>query len=324
MRAIRFDEFGGFEQFKPVDIPEPVPSDGQMLIQMKAAAINAFDNTVRAGYVAQVSPPLIPGNEGCGIVVSGGGDAFAPGTRVMLVGTFGFARDGTWQEFLTATADEVVKAPENLSDVEAAAVPVAYLAAEMALNIGCGFKPGMTLLIPGAGGSVANAAIQLAKVHGAGRVITSAGREDKANRASELGMTDVVDLSKETLSEGVMRLTDGKGVEVALDTIGGEVTGQALASVGANGLLVQMGYPAGTTPTIDVMHLIWKPARITGFNMYFQPPETWAKAWSVLLPLLAEGKVKPVIDRTYPLEEAAEATRHLIEDRPFGKVVLTL
>jgi NADPH2:quinone reductase len=174
------------------------------------------------------------------------------------------------------------------------------------------------------GGSVANAAIQLARVQGAGRIITSAGRRDKAEQARGLGYTDVIDLSEESLSEGVMRLTEGKGVEVALDSIGGSITGECLGSLATGGRVVSMGYPAGTAATIDVMALIWKAASIHGFNMYFQSPEAFGEAWGVILKLVNERKVKPVIDRTYRLAEAAEATRHLIEDRPMGKVVLTL
>lgn len=323
MRAIRFDEFGSYDVLKVVDIPEPEPADGEVIVKMAAAPVNPFDNTVRLGYVEQVKPPLIQGNEGAGTVVKSRNEKLPEGTRVMLVGTFGFARDGTWQDLVKANDTEAIVAPANLTDEEAAAVPVAYLAGTMALRIGCQFKEGQTLLIPGVGGSVPNAAIQLARAFGAGRVITSAGREEKADRARELGYDDVVDLSKETLSAGVKRLTDGKGVDVALDAIGGPITGEALASLSPGGRLIQMGYPAGTKPTIDVMNLIWGPASIHGFNMYFQPPEAWAAAWSEILGLLSSGKVKPVISRTFPIEEAGEATRYLIEDRPFGKVVLT-
>lgn len=322
MRAVRFDEYGDYDVLKVVEVPEPESGPGELLVSVRAAAVNPFDNSVRRGKIAQVKPPATPGNEGTGVVVAGDGLPF--GTRVMLVGPFGFGRPGTWQEYVTASPAEAIPVPGTLSDVEASAVPVAYQAAQLALVNGCALVPGMNLLIPGVGGSVANAAIQLARAQGAGRVITSAGRTDKAERAAELGFADVIDLSRESLSEGVRRLTGGKGVDAALDTIGGPITGEALASVGRNGLVVVMGYAGGTTPTIDVMHLIWKPARIAGFNGMFQPPEAYAEAWSMILRLLSEGRVKPLIDRTYPLEQAAEASRHLAEDRPFGKVVLAL
>ena len=327
MRAVRFDEYGDYDVLKVVDIPRPEPGEGQVLVQMRAAAVNPFDNTCRRGWVAQVPPGTIQGNEGVGVVVDGN-DRLPAGTRVMLMGTFGFARDGTWQDMIAVTPDEATPAPENLSDVEAAAAPIAYVAAQLALAHGVRLTSGMTLLIPGVGGSVGNAAVQLATLHGAGRVITSASRTDKAERGRSEGY-EVIDRSKETLSEGVMRLTDGKGVDVVLDSIGGEVTGQALNALAPGGRLIHMGYPAGTDLTVNSLSLIWGPAgtgstSIEGFNIYFQTPEAFADAWTAVLPLLESGRVKPIIDRTYPLEDAGEATRHLVEDRPYGKVVLTM
>ena len=330
MRAIRFDEYGDYDVLHLVDVPEPDPAPGEIVVKMAAAAVNPFDNTVRRGWVAQVPVGLIQGNEGAGVVVGGGSPSFPNGTRVMLMGAYGFARSGTWQEYVTAGPTDATWVPANLSDVEAAAVPVAYVAAQLALTNGVRLAPGMTLLIPGVGGSVGNAAIQLAKAQGAGRVITTAGRTEKATKARDLGYTDVIDLAEESLSAGVMRLTDGKGVDVALDSIGGAITGEALNSVAPGGRVINMGYPAGTELPVNSLTLIWSAlgaggsTSVEGFNIYFQPPEAYAAAWATVLPLLASGTVKPAIDRSYPLEEAAEATRHLIEDRPFGKVVLTL
>jgi NADPH:quinone reductase len=330
MKAVRFDEYGGYDVLKVVDVPTPEPGPDEVLVKLTASAVNPFDNTCRNGWVAAVPPGTIQGNEGAGVVVGEGSEALPPGARVMVVGTYGYARPGTWQEYVTAGAGEAIRVPDNLTDVEAAAVPVAYLGAQLALTHGVGLTPGMSILIPGVGGSVGNAAVQLAKIHGAGRVITSAGRTEKAERARAEGHTDVIDLSEESLSAGVMRLTDGKGVEVALDSIGGPITGEALNSLSPGGRLIQMGYPAGTDLTVNSITLIWGPAgtgstSIHGFNIYFQPAEAWAAAWSVLLPLLGSGQIKPLLDdHTYPLEQAGEATRHLIEDRPYGKVVLTI
>ena len=330
MRAIRFDEYGDYNVLHLVDVPEPDPAPGEVVVKMAAAAVNPFDNTVRRGWVPQVAAGLIQGNEGAGVVVGDGSAALPPGTRVMLMGAYGFARSGTWQEYVTAGPTEATKVPDNLTDVEAAAVPVAYVAAQLALTRAVRFEPGMTLLIPGVGGGIGNAAIQLAKAQGVGRVITSAGTTTKAEHARKLGYTDVVDLSKESLSAGVMRLTDGKGTDVALDSIGGDITGEALLSVAPGGRVIQMGYPGGTGLTVNSLTLIWSAlgaggsTSIEGFNIYFQPPDAYAAAWGTVLPLLADGTVRPAIDRTFPLEEAAEATRHLIEDRPFGKVVLTI
>jgi NADPH:quinone reductase len=324
MRAVRFEEFGNYDVLKEVDLPKPEPGEGEVLVKVSAAAVNPFDNTVRMGRVSQVKPPLVQGNEGSGVVVDGGSEALPAGTRVFLVGTYGFARDGTWQEYVTAGPNEAIPVPDVLDDVEAAAVPVAFLAAEMALRIGCGIQPGQTYLIPGVGGSVANAAIQMAKIKGAGRIITTAGRTEKAEQARQMGYEDVIDLSQEPLTDAVMRMTDDKGVDVALDSIGGDITGQALAALAPGGKVVHMGYPGGTTLTVDSMAFIWKPASIHGFNMYFQPPDQFGEAWQTILQLLSARRIRPLVGKTFRLEEAAEATRYLIEDRPMGKVVLTM
>jgi NADPH:quinone reductase-like Zn-dependent oxidoreductase len=245
MRAVRFDEYGDYDVLKIVEVPEPEAGPGEVVVKLTAAGVNPFDNTCRRGWVEAVRPGTIQGNEGAGVVVTGT-DALPVGTRVMVVGTYGFARSGTWQEQVTASAFEAVKVPDRLSDVEAAAVPVVYLGAQLALTHGVRLEPGMTLLIPGVGGGVGNAAIQLARIHGAGRIITSAGRTEKAEQARSLGYEDVIDLSQESLSEGVKRLTGGTGVDVALDSIGGPITGEALKSVVPGGRVVQMGYTGGT------------------------------------------------------------------------------
>lgn len=159
MRAVRFDEYGDYGVLRVVDVPEPDPAPGEVVVKMAAAAVNPFDNTVRRGWVPQVAPGLIQGNEGAGVVVGSGSESLPPGTRVMLMGAYGFARSGTWQEYVTAGPAEATKVPGNLTDVEAAAVSVAYVAAQLALTRGVRFAPAMTLLIPGVGGSVGNAAI---------------------------------------------------------------------------------------------------------------------------------------------------------------------
>ena len=215
--------------------------------------------------------------------------------------------------------------PDNLSDVEAAAVPVAYLAAQLALTKACGLQKGQTVLVPGVGGAVANAAIQLARVHGAGRIITSAGRQEKADQARDLGYTDVVDLSEERLSQGVMRLTDGKGADVALDSIGGAVTGEALG-LARDGRKAHPDGLSGRHRGHDRRHDTHLEEHEHRGLQHVLPAGRGVRRGlgSSILDLLSSERVKPVIDRAYPLEQAAEAQRHLIEDRPFGKVVLTI
>lgn len=324
MKAIRFERYGGYDELRMAEVPDPEPADGEVLVRMTAAAVNPLDNTVRLGYFPMAEePPLILGTEGVGVVEQPGASGLAEGTRVMFRGTYGVTRDGTWREYVAVEPGEVVPVPDSLTDAEAAAVPVAYLTAQLALKAG-GFSARQSVLAPGVGGSVGNAAVQLARAQGASRVISSSGSTWKVERARELGYADVIDPSQEPLGEGVMRLTDGAGAELAIDSIGGPVVGQTLASLGQGGTLVTLGYPAGTQSTINLLDLIAKATRIVGFSLFVQPPEAFGEAWAIITKLLAEGRVKPPVSRTFPLEEAAEAQRYLVEDQPFGKVVLTV
>ena len=129
-------------------------------------------------------------------------------------------------------------------------------------------------------------------------------------------------ISGEGLTEGIRRITAGSGVDIVIESIGGAVTSQALSSLGLGGVLITLGYSAGRKTTIDVTDLIWKRARMEGFSLFAQSPTAIATAWRDIIPVIASGSVRPIVERVYPLSEAGEALRHLVEDRPFGKVVL--
>src|ERR1700730_6973246 len=180
----------------------------------------------------------------------------------------------------------------------------------------------MTGLAPGIGGVFGNATYQLARAQGAGKVISTAGSAAKAAKARELGFEEGIDLTTEGLANGVRPITAGRGVDIVIDSIGGTVTSEALSSLGLGGVLITLGYSAGRKTTIDVTDLIWKGARMAGFSLFAQSPPAIASAWQNITPLIGGGSVKPIVERVYPLGEAGEALRHLIEDRPFGKVVL--
>jgi NADPH:quinone reductase-like Zn-dependent oxidoreductase len=169
----------------------------------------------------------------------------------------GVGENGTWQEWLLVRPEHLALVPDAIDDVVAASVPVAYLTAQVTLTL-AGFKPGMTVLTPGIGGSAGNATFQLARAQGAGRVISTAGSAAKAAKARELGFEEVVDLSAEGLAEGVRRITAGKGVDIVIESIGGAVTSGALSSLCLGGVLITLGYSAGRKTTIDVTDLIWK------------------------------------------------------------------
>ena len=213
--------------------------------------------------------------------------------------------------------------PANIDDVSAAGLPVAYLTAHMTLSL-AGFQAGKTVLSPAIGGSVGNAVTQLAKALGARHAISTTTSHAKAEQARTLGFDEVIDLSTDELREGVHRITQGYGSDIVIDAIGGDILSDALGTLAMGGSLTTLGYAAGRKSTIDVTDIIWKRASIKSFSLFAQPPEMWKTAWAAIYSLLEAGAIKPIVARTYALEDAAEALRYQIESRPFGRVVLKI
>jgi len=321
MRAMQAETFSGFGGLQQIELPKPLPAKDRVLIRVTAAGVTPLDHTILSGGHPRAKPPLVLGNEGAGVIEDAGDSGLPVGSRVMFTGPYGVGENGAWQEWLLVRPEHLAIAPNPIDDVVAASLPVAYLTAQVTLTL-AGFRTGMTVLAPGIGGSVGNATYQLARAQGAGKVISTAGSTAKAAEARKLGFENVVDLSAEGLAEGVRRITEGKGVDIVIESIGGTVTSEALSSLSLDGVLITLGYSAGRKTTIDVTDLIWKRARMAGFSLFAQSPVAIAAAWRDIFPLIVSGSVKPIVERIYPLSEASEALRHLIEDRPFGKVVL--
>jgi NADPH:quinone reductase len=321
MRAIEAETFSGYGGLRQIELPKPQPAMERALVRMTAAGVTPLEYMVLSGGHPRAKAPLVLGNEGAGVIEDGGKSELAVGSRVMFTGRYGVAENGAWQEWLLMRPEHLALVPDAIEDTIGASLPVAYLTAQVTLTL-TGFKPGITVLAPGIGGSVGNATYQLARAQGAGKVISTAGRAAKAAKARELGFEDVVDLTAEGLAEGVGRITAGKGVDIVIESIGGTVTSEALSSLALGGVLITLGYSAGRKTTIDVTDLIWKRTRMAGFSLFAQSPTAIAAAWRDIIPLIVSGSVKPIVERVYPLGEADEALRHLTEDRPFGKVVL--
>jgi len=321
MQAIEANSFSGYGGLRQVELPKPQPAKDRVLVRVTAAGVTPLDHTILSGGHPRAQAPLVLGNEGAGVIEDAGFSGLAVGSRVMFTGPYGVGETGAWQQWLLVKPEHLALVPDAIDDVVAASLPVAWLTAQTTLTQ-AGFRPGMTVLAPGIGGSVGNATFQLARAQGAGKVISTAGSAAKAAHAKQLGFDDVVDLSAQGLAEGVRRITSGKGADIVIESIGGNVTSEALSSLGPGGVLITLGYSAGRKTTIDVTDLIWKRARMEGFSLFAQSPAAVAAAWRDVLPLISSGSVKPIVERVYPFAEAGEALRHLIEDRPFGKVVL--
>jgi NADPH2:quinone reductase len=172
--------------------------------------------------------------------------------------------------------------------------------------------------------SVGNATLKLARALGASRLYSTAGSTGKALVAAEdrgLAGVEVIDLERESLADGLTRRAP-EGVDVIIDAVGGALTGQAIGGLARGGQAVVMGYAAGTNTDLRLTDLVWKRAVVSGFSLFVATPEQQAEAYAAILPLIAAGEIVPAHERTFPLEQAPEALRHLIEDRPYGKVTL--
>jgi NADPH:quinone reductase len=323
MRAMRAEQFSGYEGLKLVELPKPVVSDGKVLLRITAAGVTPLDHTILSGQFHHSKAPLILGNEGAGVVEEGGGADFPVGSRVMFFGAYGAFEDGTYSERLAVRKEDLCLIPDNIDDVNAAGIPVAYLTAHVALTR-AGFRAGKAVLAPAIGGSIGNAVTQLARALGAKHAMSSTTNHAKAERAKALGFNEVIDTSREKLADGVRRITGGYGADIVIDGIGGEVLSEALGALAPEGSLTTLGYSASRKTTIDVTNLIVPQASIRSLNMFAQPRAAIAEAWNVIVSLLETGAIKPIVAKTFPLAEAAEALRYLVEGRPFGRVILEI
>lgn len=307
-------------------VEEPTPGTGEVLVQVTAAGVTPLDHTVATGGMPSAGPlPLTLGNEGAGVVAADPDGRWAPGSRVMFfAGPGGVTTDGTMAEFAVVPEQNLAPIPVSVADEVAAAVPIAYLTGLLALRAG-GFTPGHSVFSPGIGGSVGNATAQLARALGASAVAGSAGSTVKAEavRAAPWAAgIDIVDLERDGLSDGL-----GKGfidgIDVAVDGVGGSLTAQIVTALADGGQIVLVGYSGGRVAHVPVTDLIWRRARLRGFSLSAITAAESRSAWATIIELLVTGRISPVIDSIFPLDAASEALRHLMQDRPVGKVVIT-
>ena len=323
MRAMRAEQFNGYEGLKLVDVAKPAVTEGKVLVRITAAGVTPLDHTILSGQFHGVKAPLVLGNEGAGVVENSGATDFPPGSRVMFFGPYGVFEDGTYSEWVAVGKEDLCLVPDNVDDVSAAGIPVAYLTAQVALTR-AGFRAGKTVLAPAIGGSIGNAVTQLARALGAKHAVSSTTNHAKADQAKMLGFNEVIDTSHEKLGDGVRRITGGYGADIVIDGIGGEVLSEALGALAPEGSLTTLGYSASRQTTIDVTNLIVPQTSIRGFNLFSQPQAAVADAWNATVSLLKSGAIKPIVAKSFPLPDAADALRFLVEGRPFGRVILTV
>jgi NADPH:quinone reductase-like Zn-dependent oxidoreductase len=342
MKAIVYAEHGGPDVLRYLDVPEPQISPYEVLVRVRACALNHLDLWLRRGMPGVNIPlPHIPGSDIAGEVARIGEKVtnVKTGERVLLqpgiscgqcekclagvdnlcrsYTVFGRMVDGGCAEFVRSPAVNCVPIPENLSYEQAAAFPLVSLTAWHMLITRAQVKPAETVLILGGGSGVGSAAIQIAKAAGA-RVIATAGADEKLNKARELGADDVINHSTQKIVDTVKLLTDRRGVDVVFEHVGQATWKDSIRSLAVGGRLVTCGATTGPDGAINIDHLFVRHLTILGSFMGSK-----AELFSAL-ELLRRGLLKPVIDVVMPLEQCANAHRRLESREQFGKIVLTV
>ena len=303
---------------------DPVPADDEIVIDVKAAGLNFADVLMIAGeYQVRTPPPFIPGNEAAGVVSAIGRKVtrFKIGDHII-----GALRGGAFAEKAVVEQDLAVPLPEGLSFVQGAAYSVAYGTSYHALKQGAGLQPGETVLVLGAAGGVGNTAVELAKAMGA-TVIAAASSSEKLAFAREAGADHTIDYSSAPLKDTVKEMTNGKGVDVVYDPVGGDLAEQALRALGWHGRYLVIGFASGDIPKFPINLALLKEASIVG---------VWWGPWAArhtdemlenmreLDNMVAAGKLRPRYSEAFAFDDFTSAFRVITERRVLGKVVLTI
>jgi NADPH:quinone reductase-like Zn-dependent oxidoreductase len=340
MKAVRFHRFGGPEVLVYEEAPKPAAGAGEIVVAVKACALNHLDLWIREGIPAyQVRLPHISGCDVAGVVdeIGPGVTGIRPGERVMIAPglscfqcpyclsgrdnlcdtyrIFGAGTDGGYAEFTKAPASNMISIPEEISFEEAAAFPLAFLTAWHMLITQSALQPGQDLLVLAGGSGVGSAAIQIGKWAGA-RVIATAGTPEKLEQARKVGADFLIDYTKEDFSKEVAKITRRRGVDVVFEHVGPATFPKSILSLAKNGTLVTCGATTGPKTELDLRYVFSNELSIVGAKM-----GTRAELREITR-LLGEKKLRPVIDSVHPLEQAKAVQEKMRSRALFGKLIL--
>lgn len=325
MRAIAITQPGGPDVLQPVTLPTPAPGQGEVLIEVIAAGVNRPDVVQRQGlYPPPPGAPATPGLEVAGIIVQLGEGVpdWAVGDRVSAL-----VAGGGYAQYCAAPAAQCLPVPQGLDMIAAAALPETFFTVWTNLFDGGRLQSGETLLVHGGSSGIGTTAIQIAAAFGA-TVFATAGSADKCAVCTQLGASLAINYRNEDFVAAVRDATGGAGVDVILDMVGGEYVARNIASLAVGGRLVNIAFLEGSKVTLNLMPVMLKRLVMTGSTLR---PRTVAEKAAIaralrekVWPLLDAGKLRPVIDSTYPLGDAASAHARMESSAHIGKLVLVL
>jgi NADPH2:quinone reductase len=317
MRAALINAFEGPAAVQIEDVPEPTPASGQVLVDVHCAGVVFPDvlNT-RGEYQMRPALPLIPGWDVAGVVREDA-EGFRAGDRVAAMPLI-----GGFAEAVAVDARMVFPLPEDVPFATAAALPLNYLTMHFALRRRAGLQAGETVLVHGAGGGLGAAACQLARAYGA-RVLAVVSTPEKGEIARAAGADEIVPV--DGFRDTVRTLTDGKGVDVIVDPVGGDRFTDSLRCLATEGRLLVLGFTGRSIPTVKVNRLLLTNTTVMGAasEEYWQHNPAYPRQqWSELLPMITSGDIDPTIGHVLPLEESARALRLMDERKAVGRVLI--
>jgi NADPH2:quinone reductase len=318
MKAIRVNAFGEPEVLRLEDMPTPKPGPGEVLVRIHATGVNPVETYIRAGTYARLPElPYTPGNDSAGVVEQVGGDVteFKAADRVYTAASL----TGTYAELALCRKEQVHPLPANVSFAQGAAIGTPYATAYRGLLQRAAAEPGESVLVHGASGGVGTAAVQLARAHGL-RVFGTAGSEEGLKLVREQGAHDVFDHRAPNHFEQIMKASAGHGVDVIVEMLANVNLGKDLTILAKNGRVVIIGSrgPVEINPR-DTMQ---RDADVRGMILPNTPPAQMASIHAALVAGLENGTLRPVIGREFPLADAAQAHRAVMESGALGKIVL--
>lgn len=322
MKVVQFTQYGGPEVLKVIEKETPTPKDREVLIEVKAIGVNYADTARREGqYVVPTPLPFIPGAEIAGVVTAVGDKVtrVVPGTRVVTL-----IESGGYAEYALADERSIIPIGNSLSFELAAALPLQGLSAYHILKTMGRLEKGETVLVHAAAGGVGTIAVQLAKIFGAGKVIATASTDEKLGLAKDLGADALVNYTKEGWEDEVLSLTEGKGVDVALEMAGGDIFNKTLKCLATNGRLVIYGVASGVQSKLYPSSLMARNQSVIGFFLpqIMRKKELLQGSLEELFTYLSDGRLRLTIGEAFPLEEAAKVHELMQSRKTKGKLLL--
>ncbi|MEP7273541.1 MAG: zinc-binding dehydrogenase [Acidobacteriota bacterium] len=332
MKAVVLEELGAASVLMVKEVPDPIAGEGEVVVRLKAAALNHRDVYIRQGLYAGIKLPAILGSDGAGVIaaVGSGVSADLVGHEVVIDPCFdwgdderaqssrfhilGMPDDGTYAEMIKIPAANAVRKPSGLSFEEAAAIPLAGLTAYRAVVSRARVSARDTVLVTGIGGGVAAFALQISLALGA-RVFVTSGSEDKLTRAKELGAEGGVNYHSPDWGKEIVALSGG-GPDVVIDSVGGETFSKCLEILRLGGRLVSYGATTGAAGKLEIRRIFWKQLSVLGSTMGTR------EEFLAMLELYESKALRPVVDHVFPLDQAAEAHQRMEDAGQFGKIVL--